>query len=95
MYSKVQRLIGTKRPLSIPPEELVASYAEAIFESSGIMADGIQNVQNAAQMQQGGAPSQMQQVQPNAMQQQQMMYGGAGNQPGVRYIRICYLPWTK
>lgn len=98
---KVQRLLGSKRPLSVPPEVLVANY-EGIFAEAGIMADDVHNVQNAVQMQ-SGDPAQMQQQQFNAMQQQQqqqMMYGGAGmdpnqiqmNQAGVSiYWYIVYL----
>ena len=38
VYSKVQRLFGTKRPLSVPPEELLAEYDSEFGESEN-MAD--------------------------------------------------------
>ena len=66
MYSKVQRLLGTKRPLSVPPEELVADF-DLEFGEAENMADPSQLQQ--LQLNQGmqsqmmaGSPTQMQGV---------------------------------
>ena len=66
VYSKVQRLLGTKRPLSVPPEELLANFDSEFGES--------ENMANPSQLQQlhlnqgmqgqmmAGSPTQMQGV---------------------------------
>jgi hypothetical protein len=66
VYSKVQRLLGTKRPLSVPPEELLAEF-DSEFGKAENMADPSQLQQ--LQLNQGmqgqmmaGSPTQMQGV---------------------------------